>query len=145
MKENWIIPCNVKRFNLIEHFKSNDTVVWRNAFTIRKGDDAYIYLSAPFGELRYKCQVIEDQVDEETIAANQYAVSKKKSYNYFSKKEKYIILRKVYEYPEGVMPLALLRENGFGQTQIQARTNRQLQAFIDRITAKCFMEVTPDA
>lgn len=44
MLEKWIIPCNVKRFNVIEHFKNNDTVVWKNSFTIHAGDIVYIYL-----------------------------------------------------------------------------------------------------
>ena len=50
MAENWIIPCNVKVFDVISHFKENKQVVWKNSFTIRKGDVAYIYLGRPYGE-----------------------------------------------------------------------------------------------
>ena len=44
MAEHWIIPCSVKVYDIIEHFKKQNLVVWKNSFTIRKGDIAYIYI-----------------------------------------------------------------------------------------------------
>lgn len=137
MAESWIVPCNIKHFDLMEHFKSSETVVWHNSFTIRKGDTAYIYLSAPYSEIKYRCAVIEDQVDEETLNANAYAIPRKQSNNYFSKKVKYIVLRLEYEYPDGVLKLEDLREHGLGQVQIQARTDRRVQSYIIDITKEC--------
>ena len=118
---------------MIEHFKTNTKVVWRNAFTIRKGDIAYIYIGRPYGEIRYKCRVINDQVDDELLQANKYAIPAKKSNNYFSKKEKYIEMEFVCEYPEGTFSLERLREHGLGQVQIQARTDRRLQAYLTEV------------
>ena len=105
MTENWIIPCNVKFFDVITHFKENKRVVWKNSFTIQKGDTAYLYLSNPYGEIRYKCIVVNDKVDDELLRANSYAIPPKKSNNYFSKKEKYIELEYVREFPEGTFLL----------------------------------------
>ena len=133
MVEKWIIPCNVKRFNIINHFKDTDTVVWKNSFTIREGDIAYIYLGAPFGEIRYRCSVISDTVDDETLEANKYAIQEKKSNNYFSKKIKYIQLKLEQEYPAGLLPLAKLKEHGLGQVQIQARPDRNLSRYLEDI------------
>lgn len=133
MIEKWIIPCNVKRFNIIDHFKSSETVVWKNSFTIHKGDIAYIYLGAPYGEIRYRCSVISDTVDEETLQANKYAIQEKNSNNYFSKKIKYIQLKLECEYPEGLLPLAKLKENGLGQVQIQARPDRNLKRYLESV------------
>lgn len=131
MAENWIIPCNIKVFDVISHFKTNKRVVWKNAFTIRKGDIAYLYIGRPYGEIRYKCLVTSDTVDEEILRANAYAVSPNKSNNYFSKKEKYIEMEYIREFPEGMLTLGKLREHGLGQVQIQARTDRKLQQFIN--------------
>lgn len=131
MAENWIIPCNVKFFDVIAHFKKNNRVVWKNSFTIRKGDTAYLYLSSPYGEIRYKCIVVNDKVDDELLGANSYAIPEKKSNNYFSKKEKYIELEYVCEFPAGTFSLPKLKEHGLGQVQIQARTDRKLQQYID--------------
>ena len=136
MAEHWIIPCNVKVFNVIEHFKDKKTVIWKNSFTIKKGDVAYIYLGSPYSEIRYKCKVINDEIDDQTLRMNSYAIPAKKSNNYFSKKEKYVELEYICCFPEKTFPLNDLRENGLGQVQIQARIDRRLQAYITRVEEK---------
>jgi len=136
MRENWIIPCNLKHFDVIEHFKSNEYVIWKNSFTIRKGDMAYIYIGSPVGEIRYKCEVVSDEVDQELLNSNSYAIVRKESNNYFSKKIKYIQLKLLREYIPGTFTLEKLREHGLGQVQIQARTDRRLQNYISSIDEK---------
>ena len=131
MTETWVIPCNIKYFDVISHFKENKRVVWKNSFSIHKGDIVYLYLSSPYGEIRYKCIVINDSVDEEVLKTNSYAIPIKKTNNYFSKKEKYIEIEYVCEFPEGTFTLSKLKEHGLGQVQIQARANRKLQQYID--------------
>ena len=131
MVENWIIPCNTKHFDLVEHFKANTTAVWKNSFTIKAGDIVYIYLSSPYSEIRYKCHVISDKVSDELLRENAYAIPVKESHNYFSKRVKFIQIEKDCEYPAGTFPLAELRDNGLGQVQIQARTDRRVQAYLD--------------
>lgn len=132
-RENWIIPCSTKVYNVDEHFKNNKTIVWRNAFTICPGDIAYIYVGAPFSEIKYKCRVISNVIDEEQLKANAYAIPKKKVNNYFSKKDKYVELELIFTFPEHALTLANLRRHGLGQVQIQARTDRRLQEYIDSI------------
>ena len=132
MKENWIIPCNLKIFNLIEHFATNNRVVWRNAFSIHEGDTVYIYIGSPISEIRYRCKVLTTQVDSKTLEENSYAISKKKFNNYYSKREKYIIMEKECEYKEGCLPLADLRAHGLGQVQLQARIDRNVLRFIEQ-------------
>lgn len=131
--EKWIVPCNIKRFNIVEHFKKSGFVIWKNSFTIRTGDTVYIYIGSPLSQIKYRCTVISDQVDEETLQKNEYAIVKSKGNNYFSKKVKYIQLRCDYGYPDGCLPLSVLKENGLGQVQIQARTDRNLQRYLDEI------------
>ena len=130
MIETWIIPCNIKFFNVIDHFKTSKTIVWQNAFSIHEGDIVYIYIGRPYSEIRYKCRVINDCVSEELLQANSYAISKIKSNNYYSKKEKYMQLECVCEYPEGFLTLEKLRDHGLGQVQIQARADRKVRAFL---------------
>lgn len=132
MIEKWIIPCNTKHFDVVNHFQHSDMAVWKNSFTIKRGDVVYLYLSAPYGEIRYRCTVINDEVSDEVLAANSYAIVEKPSNNYFSKKIKYIQIKKEYEYPEGLLSLSVLKEHGLGQVQIQARTDKRLKAYIDQ-------------
>ncbi len=137
MTENWIIPCNVGFFDIIQHFKESTKVVWKNSFTIREGDIAYIYLGRPYGEIRYKCIVISDNVDAEKLKKNSYAIPAKKSNNYFSKKEKYIEMELICEYSSGIFTLENLRKNGLGQVQIQARVDRNLQQHLNKVEREC--------
>ena len=130
MKELWIIPCNTKHFNVSENFNREKTVVWRNSFSIRKGDVAYIYLSAPFSEIRYRCNVISEEVDDDTLQANSYAIPAKTTNNYFSKRVKYMVLELDRVFPEGKYKLEELKKHGLGQVQIQARADRKLREYL---------------
>lgn len=132
MAEKWIIPCNIKVYDVIEHFKQRDKIIWKNSFTIRPGDIVYLYLSAPYSEIKYKCIVVRNVVDKETLQNNSYAIPTKKFNNFFSKKEKFIELEYVCEFAKGTFPLPTLKKNGLGQVQIQARIDRRLQQYIDR-------------
>ena len=136
MAEKWIIPCNIKHFDLISYFKDNRFVVWKNSFSIKKDDIAYIYIGSPIRQIKYRCRVISDVVSDEMLQKNQYAISEEKNNNYFSKKVKYIILELEQEYQDGVLLYNDLKLNGLGQVQIQARTDRRLQRYIDEVETK---------
>ena len=136
MVEKWIVPCNIKFFDLISHFRNNKYVVWRNAFTIKKDDIVYIYVGAPYKEIKYKCIVVSDNVNEQLLREHSYAIPKVKSNNYYSKKEKYMELQLLCEYQEGLFSLEELKAHGLGQVQLQARTNRNVQKFLDKIESE---------
>ena len=125
MSENWIVPCSVKFFDVVKHFEENDTIVWRKVSALKKGDTAYIYIGAPYSEIKYKCHIVDDDVDEK----NEYAIRKTES----GKRQKYIKMKLDHVYDDGELSLDKLRANGLGQTQIQARTDRRLQAFISNV------------
>lgn len=130
MTEYWIIPCNLGVFDVVKHFESSSTVVWKNSFSIRKGDYVYIYIGNPLKQILYKCQVINDEVDQELLKKNPYAVPKKKSNNFYSKKEKYIELELITRFPEGSFSLNTLKKHGLGQVQIQARAPRSVREYL---------------
>ena len=129
MSENWIVPCNVKFYDVVSHLEKNKSIVWRKVSAIKKGDTVYLYISAPYSEIKFRCNVVNDNVDEETIELNAYAIKKTEGY----RKPRYIQLELEYVYPSGELSLEKLRSHGLGQTQTQARTDRKLQAFIDKV------------
>lgn len=129
MSENWIVPCSIKFFDVVGHFEKSDSIVWRKVSALKEGDIVYVYIGAPFSEVKYKCKIVNDNVSEEILKNNQYAVKKTDN----SRKQKYIEMKLEYTYEDGVLSLEKLREHGLGQTQTQARTDRRLQAFIDSI------------
>jgi len=129
MAENWIVPCSVKFFDVVKHFEENDTIVWRKVSALKKGDTVYIYIGAPYSEIKYKCHIIDEDVDEKILRSNEYAIRKTES----GKRQKYIQMKLDHVYEDGELTLDKLRANGLGQTQIQARTDRRLQAFISDV------------
>lgn len=133
MAENWIVPCSVKFYNVVEHMEKRDTIVWRKVSALRTGDTVYLYLGAPYSEIKYRCHIINDDVDDETLKENAYAVRNVEGYH---KRNRYLMLKLDYTYPDGTFSLEKLREHGLGQTQTQARTDRRLQAFINEINSK---------
>ena len=131
MVENWIIPCSVKFFDVVSYLTNNKEIVWRRVSAVKKNDNAYVYIGAPYGQIKYLCRVIDDNVDENEVMLNQYAVKKG-----VSKKSRFMKLKLIHEYEGGVLSFAKLKENGLGQVQIQARTDRRLQQYIDSINLK---------
>jgi hypothetical protein len=114
----------------VEHLKKHKKVVWRNSFSIHKGDIIYVYIGAPYGEIKYKCIVTNDTVDDSLLQKHSYAIVTKKYNNYFSKKIKYIEFELIQEFPDNVLSFSKLKEYGLGQVQIQARINKDVQHFI---------------
>ena len=131
MAENWIVQCSVKFYDVVKHLEERSTIVWRKVSALRKGDIVYLYLGSPYSEIKFKCHIIDENVDEETIQANAYAIKKSDGL----RKYKYIMLKLDYIYPEGTLSLVKLRTHGLGQTQTQARTDRKLQAYLDSVNA----------
>lgn len=129
MTENWIVPCSMKFFDVINYFDNNELIVWRKVSAIHKDDIVYIYVGAPYSEIKFKCHVVNEMVDVETLKENAYAMPK----DPYARKSKYIQLVLDYKYENGTLPLKELREHGLGQVQTQARTDRRLQAYINQI------------
>lgn len=127
MVETWIAPCNIKRFDITGHFSHANRVVMKKAPGVALGDVVYIYLSAPVSAIMYKCAVINNAVTaDEAKKLHPYAVGKDAPL-----KSGYMELELLGSFERGELPLALLKENGLGQVQIQARADRKLKRFLD--------------
>lgn len=133
MKENWIIPCNIKYFDVITYLQSHENIVFRRISAINKGDVAYIYVTSPYCEIKYRCHVVCDDVSSEELKDHLYAIPQTKN-DY--KKKRYIKLHVDYKYEHGTMGLKDLKNHGLGQVQMQARTDKYVQAYINEVEEK---------
>ena len=127
--EKWVIPCNVKAFNIFEQFEKTNTVVFKRVGAMKKGDLAYIYLALPYSEIRFKCVVVDDAINEDKKKEHAYAIDRLS----YSSINRYVELELVKEYEEGTLKLTELKKNGLGQVQRQARMDRKLGEYIDGI------------
>ena len=124
--EKWIIPCNPKFFDVVNHFNSNSRIVWKRTSPIHKDDIVYIYVGKPYSEIKYRCHVIEEHLSEDIIKENSYAISRS-AFN----TNGYIMLEMDYTFPEGTLDLQSLKEHGLGQVQRQARIYKELVEYIN--------------
>jgi len=133
MEERWIIPSNTKYFDVVSYLEKNNEIVFRRISALREGDIVYIYVTAPYSEIKYRGHVICDQVSDDEMKSNEYAIPTK---SYDLRKNRYIKIEIDYRYPEGTFCLNELKQHGLGQMQMQARTDRKVQQYIDEIEKK---------
>lgn len=126
-QETWVFPCNVKYFDVFKHFSENNTVIWKRRGAVHKDDIVYIYVGAPYKGIRFKCHVVNEDVDEDVVQKNQYAIPKNST-----GKEHYVELELDKEFEDDTFPLKELKENDLGQVQIPARASRKLRSFLER-------------
>lgn len=126
-QETWVFPCNVRFFDIFEHFAKSNTVVWKKRSSVHTGDEVYIYIGAPYKEIRFKCHVIADEVPEDVVQENSYAIPKNAD-----GKLHYVELELDQTFDEGRYTYELLKENDLGQVQIPARASRRLRSFLER-------------
>lgn len=126
--ENWLFPCNIKFFDIIEHFKHENTVLWKKRGAIKNDDVVYLYLGAPYSEVRYKCHVINDDVDVETIKKNPYVLNE-----WEDPTKKHCIMMQLDEsYEENIYPLTELRLHDINQVQLPARLSSKALAYLEK-------------
>lgn len=121
----WIVPCNVKYFDVFQHFENNDEIAFKRVGSLQENDIAYIYLTAPYSEIRFRCKVVSGKMSDEELSNHQYAIDKFTS-------NRYVLLKLESEYKEGCLPLELLKKNGLGQVQRQSRAGKELVSFIEK-------------
>lgn len=73
---NWIIPCNIKKYDVISAFKEKSVIDWRQSVKVKVGDIIYIYCSAPISRIMFKTAVLESDIiaGKHDISDNKYYV-----------------------------------------------------------------------
>lgn len=54
---SWVIPANIKIFDIIEYFNHNDEIDWHQSIKAEVNDYVYIYVGSPYSAIMYKCIV----------------------------------------------------------------------------------------
>ena len=117
---NWIIPCNLKLYNIVERFKETDTVVWkRGSNQMKVGDTIYVYIGNPLKTIKYKCCIIDEE--------NKYA-----KIGDYENNHKYMELKLIEEYSIGV-PLEKIKELGIYMIRKQSRLDSKLEDYIEKL------------
>ena len=59
LKDEWILPANIKYFDVISYIDSMKIFSWKEPKSIKLNDIVYIYLGSPYSSIMYKCKVKE--------------------------------------------------------------------------------------
>ena len=70
----WIIPCNIRKYNVIGAFRNLKKVDWKQSFNAKVNDTVFIYASAPISAVVYQCRVNKVDLDKVEIDDSPYVI-----------------------------------------------------------------------
>lgn len=130
----WIIPSNLKRYDVISAFSKLNEIDWSQKIgNVKLGDLIYIYVGEPIGGIKYCCEVTAVNLapeKEEIIDDHAFIIDVDLS---AKRAEKYMRLRKIYEYENNELPMSLLHEYGVnGSIQGARMVPNELEEYLNK-------------
>lgn len=125
--KKWLVPCNVKNFNILEHFKSHTTAMFKKNRALAVGDEVYIYVAKPYSEILFKGVVVRSAVNPSEVD---------KMYRVPGANEKHFIeVQLVKSFPQHTFTAEALKQNGIGQVVNQQIIRGQAESYISATEA----------
>ena len=62
---SWLVPVNPKYFDIEKAFSENDIILWKQSNSVIVGDTVYLYITAPYSCVLYKCKAVEVDIPYE--------------------------------------------------------------------------------
>lgn len=56
---SWLVPVNPKYYDIQKAFDESDTILWKQSSSVIVGDTIYLYITAPFSCVLYKCVAVD--------------------------------------------------------------------------------------
>ncbi|WP_295916971.1 UvrD-helicase domain-containing protein [Anaerovibrio lipolyticus] len=130
---SWIIPCNLKNYNVTAAFKKLRIINWKqSAKSIEKDDIVYIYVGKPVSAIKYKCVVNKVNIKQREIDDSEFVVDGTPYISYGN----YMEIELVEEIPDDVYDLKSLTAHGLlGTIQGPRRASGELELFIGKDSA----------
>lgn len=107
----WMISANPKIYNIEKRFTDENHVFWRQNYNFNVGDFVYIYITKPVAKLMYLTQVIDINLDSNSIEENQIYWNNKRDEEVI-KSQKYSHLSLISNLEDHNLTLNTLLENG---------------------------------
>ncbi|MDT0672176.1 HNH endonuclease [Staphylococcus chromogenes] len=107
----WVIPCNVKDYDVISAFEKLNEVDWKqsnNMKSAESGDTVLIYLSRPYSCIKYICKIKKVNKSKPTIDDSGY-VKNGRNYNNYGN---YMQLELIDSINESLLTRENLKLNG---------------------------------
>lgn len=126
----WIIPCNVKDYDVIGAFNKLSEIDWKQSNNMKSaavGDMVLIYLSRPYSCIKYICKIKEVNKPKSTIEDSVYIMKGDNYVNYGN----YMQLELLESINETLLTFEILKLNGLkGNIQGPRSLKDNLLSFI---------------
>ncbi len=96
---SWLVPANPKYYDVQKAFAESDTILWKQSSSVIAGDTVYLYLTAPYSCVMYKCEAVETDIPYEYDDGN-------------VRMSRVMKIRRLHTYEEGMFGFAELKEHG---------------------------------
>ncbi len=133
----WILPCNLKNYDVISAFKKFNVIQWKQSFNAFVGDKALIYVSAPESKIMFSCTIEEVNLPSVKIDDSDFIVDGTPFVNY----GRYLTLKLENKYEGNELSLSTLKLNGLkANLQSPLKTNLQLTKLFNEVIFDFFNE-----
>src|SRR5680860_375531 len=110
VENEWIIPGNICDYDHVAAFKSQEVITCGLKLkNIKVGDVAYIYSSAPYSGIRYKCIVEKVDIKEDERLGDEFWLQP----FVYNPGIRYVNIRLINEFHNERLKLHCLKDNGF--------------------------------
>ena len=127
----WIIPCNVKYYDVLGAFAKLSSLNWKQSIkNIAVNDTVYIYVGAPHSAILYKCLVTKINLTEVEIDDQVFRLNGDNYDNY----GKHMELQLLQSYPENLISKEKMAELGVkGRLMGPRSVIPELKRFLDSL------------
>jgi len=135
----WFVPCNVKMYDIFGAFSEFKRINWGQTTNVQAGDVVYIYLTAPYKSIQFKCRVNKVNLKEEdaVIDDTKYDLTRQGSASY----GRYMELEILGKYASSLLSLPRLNVNGLSQVRSTQRINGKLSRYLTRVIGQLVNEM----
>ena len=94
----WILPCNLKYYDVFNAFQELKTLDWKQrSRSVSIGDLVYIYVGAPYSAIMFECQVIKVNLDKCEIDDSKFVLKNNNNFESFERHMKIQLIRSFNE------------------------------------------------
>ena len=129
---DWIIPCNIKYYDVIGAFNKFDVINWKQSTNIEAGDIVYIYIGKPYSSIKYKCIATKVDIREPEIDDKEFVIQGDRYTNY----GRYMEIKLLKEFDDEIFSIYKLKENGLKSIQGPLKITLQLRDYIKSMEEK---------
>ncbi len=131
---NWIVPCNLKYYDVYAAFEKLKTLDWKQTCTkIEIGDFVYIYVGAPISAIVFKCEVTKVKLKTVDIDDTEFATVGEK----YETAPLHMELKLIKRYSEDLLSAQKLSEHGLkGRIMCQRKAEDSVSKFIMSVTTE---------